>query len=73
MTTKPNAHWLFRARLAHERLVADGGEQTSDPIRDGYQPEREVAQYRQAYREGSIDRETYEAAKERLLEGEADA
>ena len=73
MTTKPNAHWLFRARLAHERLVADGGEQTSDPIRDGYQPEREVAQYRLMADEGHITEAEFEAAKERLLEGEADA
>ena len=69
---KPHPHWLFRARVAHERLATDGGEQNSDPTWSGYDPQREVAQYRLALDWGSITEVEFEDARERL-EGAGDA
>lgn len=46
----------------------DDGE-NSDPLRDGYDPEREVAQYRLVRDEGHITQAEYEAHRDRLLGG----
>jgi hypothetical protein len=70
---KPNPHWLFRARAAHERLATDGGEQQENStsgertLAEKHDPMREVQQLLQAYRQGVMERDEYEAAKERVL------
>ncbi len=70
---KLNPHWLFRARAAHERLATDGGEQQENStsgertLDEKHDPMREVQQLLQAYREGRLERDEYEAAKERVL------
>jgi len=74
MSMDPDPHWLFRAQLAHDRPATDGSQRDTDRERVDrlHQPEREVAQYRIGYERGYLTRETYEQARERLL-NDADA
>ena len=68
MTSRPNPHWMLRARIAHDRLATDGGqrEPNRERLNEQYRVEREVGQYHLALQEGHITEQEFRRAKQRL-------